>query len=348
MSFFEVNCDMTALAENYRLLEDKIGDFFAVVKCNAYGHGLKESVLTLCEAGCQSFAVAQSNEAILVRKLAPNAEILLLSRAKKCEISELFEKNITLTVFSAEYAKELLPFVKKDSKLHLKTEMSMNRSGLRFCEFENDFFGLAGNVFGIYTHLPRAFDKSETLDTVHRFEQIAKYTEQCIGRKLVKHCAASQAAIEIPEARLDACRVGLALYGAYPCEGIAPVMTAKSRVIGVHAAKKGEFVGYGDAFLCSRDTVIATVCGGYADGLLRSGKNRLTAVINGCLIRICGTPCMDRTMFDVTTMSENGKNVRIGDEVNFFGRDKSVTETACECDTIPYEILTSVGGKACI
>ncbi len=346
MSFFEIKCDMNALSENYLLLGKKIGDFFSVVKCNAYGHGLKSCVLALCDAGCKKFAVAQPSEAVLIRELSPSAEILLLSRADRCEISELFEKDIILTVFSREYAKEIAPFVEKSSRLHLKIETSMNRCGLLPNEIPSDFFGFSNNISGIYTHLPRAFDKAETQKTVESFAEISKAAERKLGRNILKHCAASQAALEIPSSRLDLSRIGIALYGAYPNEMLTPVMTAKSKVVALHTAKKGELVGYGRDFLCHRDTVVATVCGGYADGLLRSGKNRLTALINGQLAKVCGAPCMDRTMFDVTPIFDIGEKVSVGDEALFFGADKNVIETARECQTIPYEILTSVGGKA--
>ncbi len=347
MSYFEISCDMHALADNYFTLFKNIGDFFAVVKCNAYGHELKNCVSVLYEAGCRRFAVAKAEEAFLARSIAPDSEILLLSRAKSCEISELIDKNITMTVFSEEYAREIYPF-KSNARLHLKLETSMNRSGLRLQEIPREIFGLADNILGVYTHLPRAYNKTETLETVSRFEHISRELESRLGRRILKHCAASQAALELPKSRLDLCRIGIALYGAYQGHRLIPVMTAKSRVVGLHTAVKGESVGYGDAFLCRRDTVVATVCGGYADGLLRSGKNHLTAEINGCSVRACGVPCMDRTMFDVTPIFENGGKVFVGDEVLFFGRGKSVAETALECKTIPYEILTSAGGRGVV
>ncbi len=345
MSFFEIDCDMTALVENYRVLRETVGDFFAVVKCNAYGHGLQNCVSALYEAGCDRFAVVKAGEAFLTRQLASEAEILLLSRAEREYIPELFGKNITLTVFSEEYANEIYPYLTPNARLHLKVETAMNRSGLRPCEIPRGYFGLADNIFGIYTHFPRVFDREETLETVARFGEISNETESRLGRKILKHCASSQASIEIPESRFDSSRIGIALYGAYPCKALTPVMTAKSRVISVHTARKGERVGYGSYFICERDTVVATVCGGYADGLLRSGKNRLTASINGHKATVCGVPCMDRTMFDITPIFENGGKVKVGDEVLFFGRGKSVIEAARECETIPYEMLTSAGGR---
>ena len=130
MSFFTVSADISALTSNYLNLRNTVGELCCVVKCDAYGHGLIDCVSALYSTGCRSFAVASSAEAFSVRRLAPDAEILLLSRAE-IPLAGAFERqNITLTVFSGEYA-EALKSTGTKPKLHLKLDSRMNRSGFR-------------------------------------------------------------------------------------------------------------------------------------------------------------------------------------------------------------------------
>ncbi len=340
MSALTVTADMSALAHNFSFLRERVGDFYAVVKCNAYGHGLESCVRTLTYCGCSHFAVAYADEAYRVRELAPRAEILLLSRADNEDITRLCKENITLTVFSAEYAKMLKNI--DNARVHLKIETAMNRSGVRFNELSSVIRELSERVCGAYTHFPRSYDKDGTVRSLMLFSECAENIESMLGRKIIKHAAASDSALNIPETRLDISRIGIALYGVGGSE-LVPVMSVNSRVIHIHTARKGEFVGYGEACLCESDRIIATVSGGYSDGIPRSGVNSLTARINGFEVKLCGYPCMDRMMLDVTPIFENGKSVSVGDCVLFFGRDKNISETARECKTIPYEIMTSLG-----
>ncbi len=338
MSGVDISIDFSALAKNYTFLRETVGEFYAVVKCNAYGHGLSDCVKSLSECGCRRFAVAYPYEALLVRRLVPSAEILLLSRANASDISELVDNGIIITVFSEEYACAVKQY--KNARVHLKLETGMNRSGLRSEELSKELFGLAESICGAYTHFPRSYDRAATIGSAKLFSDAVGKVECFIGRRITKHAAASFAALSYPEVRFDASRIGIALYGVGDSR-LFPVKEVRTRVIHIHTARKGEYVGYGEPFLCTRDTAVATVCGGYADGIMRSGAKRLTARINGFDVRICGCPCMDRTMFDVTPVFENGASVSVGDEVLLFGKDKSVERTAHECGTIAYEVLTN-------
>ncbi len=336
MSRMYVRTELSALAENYTFLRKKVGELYAVVKCDAYGHGLSRCVQTLYGCGSRRFAVAYPSEALRVRELAPEAEILLFGRAEMSELSELCDRRIALTVADEEYAQAVRLY--KSARVHLKIETAMNRSGLRPSEIPSDIFGISGQICGAYTHFPRSDNKADTLRALKVFSEAANRIEELLGQEICKHAAASQAALSIPETRLDVSRIGIALYGVGDPR-LLPVKEAEAEVVQVHVAKKGEHVGYGGAFLCEKDTVVATVFAGYADGLLRSGANRLTAKINGHEVRICGCPCMDRSMFDVTPIYDLGGKVSVGDRALFFGRGKSIERTAEECGTIPYEVM---------
>ena len=226
----------------------------------------------------------------------------------------------------------------------------MNRSGF-LPNAENIFSSLSGlteSVCGAYTHFPSA-DAEELNDTKTRlsaFKETAHALEALLKRRIIKHSAASCAAIRLPCARLDRSRIGLLLYGVPPCDkatlpGLRPVMTLSGSVTGIRRVKKGETVGYGCVFKCKRDSVIATVDVGYACGLKRILRGRFMPMLLGERLPIAAI-CMDRTMLDVTELFEGGKTVRTGETVTFFGNEPSVTEMADAAETISYEILTSV------
>ncbi len=360
MSMFRVEIDRSAIAENFATLQGRIGKVCAVVKCDAYGHGLADTVKALSEAGCNDFAVAASEEAVTVRRLAPKAWILLLSGADASDIPELADANITLTLFSSEYA-EMLKNTSQKVRLHLKTDVGMNRTGFSTDEIPNDVFGLRGQIDGVYTHFPRAENIAETTSSLARFKEFSADLEHVLGRNLLKHASASAAAILIPQSRLDVSRIGLALYGVLPFAEPAnigkwmtehvsqiklrPAMRVSGRVISVRCVKKGGFIGYGEHFRAEHDMAVATVFGGYAHGISRSCANRLIVSIGRHDARICGVPCMDRTMFDVTQIFDSGDKVLPGDEAVFVGKGRQISGFAKACGTIPYEALCRFGGN---
>jgi alanine racemase len=224
----------------------------------------------------------------------------------------------------------------------------MNRCGFKCApsEIKEEFSNFRGNIEGTYTHFPRADEKDLTSTEVSfkRFLSDAAELEALLGKRLIKHSAATACALRLPMARLDRSRIGLALYGYLPenCTlpfSIKPVMSLTAPVISLKTVRKGEGVSYGSTPL-ERDTVIATVACGYANGLVRGAGRYLSPSINGNLVKIIGRVCMDRCMLDVTEIFEGGKGIAIYDGVEFFDNANAFSEAE---GTIPYEILTRVG-----
>ena len=400
--------DMDALADNASVLKSALGDFYAVIKCNAYGHGSVNCAKTLYQAGQRHFAVFSLPEALQIRPFIGNSEILILGRTPKEDLKTVSENGLVQTVFSREYVKEILSVTNK-IKLHIKIDTGMNRSGFPtgvhvffdskkenseggvilplgtnkengcLCRQDpenkkyrsagpvaerifSDISPLSDNILGIYTHFPCA-DSPDITDTEKRlslFLKTSKELDLLLGKRLIKHCAASAAAARLPESRLDLCRIGLMLYGVIPenvsfpfesykfqtcCKPILkPVMSLYGRIIDVRYLKKGETVGYGCVFTCKRDTVIATVDGGYANGIKRVLRGRFSPLISDKKVPVAAI-CMDRCMLDVTDLFTEGKTVRPGQTVTFFGDGYPVNEMARSAGTISYEILTSTGNE---
>ena len=341
--------DLTALIRNATLLKETVGDFYCVLKCNAYGHGAVSCAKALHELGVRHYAVFSLGEALEIRPFVGSSEILILGRTEAEGLTAVSENGLTQTVFSEEYAALLSSFSGK-LKLHIKADTGMNRSGFS-PDGERIFSNvskLAECVCGVYTHFPAA-DSDDLTDTVERlsvFKGVASELEALLKRPLTKHSAASAAALRVPEARLDLSRVGLALYGISPCAsadlpGLKPAMSLFGSVTAVRRVKKGDTVGYGCRFVCERDSMIATVDVGYAGGLQRRLCGRFMPKVLGERVPIAAV-CMDRSMLDVTCLFERGKNVKAGDTVTFFGDDPEITEMAYAAETISYEILTSM------
>lgn len=346
-----VKIDVRALLENAFEIRKCVGDFFCVLKCDAYGHGLDRCAGALYGAGFDRFAVYSIEEAMRIRGNAPESEILVLGRTEPKYASVLSEHRLIQSVFSEEYAGELAR-TKERIRVHIKLDSGMNRTGFK-CDSQgvkNSFLGFTGEVEGVYTHFYSA-DSRELLDTVYqldRFQSCAKELDSLFGRNLVKHAAASAGALRLKEARLDISRIGLALYGISPdnCQNICalkPVMSFLGTVIAVKSVKKGENIGYGGDFLVKRDTVVATVSAGYANGLPRAVNHSFKPLVRGVRVPFLGRICMDRCMLDVTELALSGISVLPYDEVCFFGQGLSVTELSDYEGTIPYETLVRVG-----
>ena len=343
--------DTLALAQNYAVLREKIGDFYCVLKCNAYGHGAVRCAKALYSAGARRFAVFSLDEACALRPYVGSSETLILGRTPVRDLSYVSEKGFTQTVFSEEYAGEVSSFSGR-LKLHIKVDTGMNRSGFS-PDSERIFSSLRDvkdGVLGIYTHFPSA-DAPDIYDTEKRlsvFLNVATEAERLFGTPLIKHAAASASAVRLPSARLDLCRIGLILYGVMPdntfVSGLTPIMSLCGRAVSVRRVKSGETVGYGGAYLCKNDSVIATVDVGYAGGVRRSLAGRFSVSVGGHRAPLVAV-CMDRCMIDVSELFDNGITVNIGDTVTFFGSELSINDVARAADTVSYEILTGAGLK---
>ncbi|MBR2010363.1 MAG: alanine racemase [Clostridia bacterium] len=362
MSYFQdpralAKIDVAALAANFISLHTyaaravtgaKPPRTIAVVKANAYGHGTAQAVPAFSRAGCDFFAVATLEEAIEVRLLAPDADILILGYTPPRRAADLARYDLTQTVFSSEYALELSKnatvfgvFV----KTHLKIDSGMCRLGFSpQCVDQIAAAAAQQNLapWGIYTHFPSAdTDLPATRAALSRFLH-CRQALSARGFSLFAHAAASAALLCLPEAVLDGARVGLALYGIapVPCTlGLTPALTLTAPIVQIHEVPTGTPVGYGGTFVTARPSRLGTVSIGYGDGIARRFREAVGRVCVRCksgvfFAPVAGNICMDQMMLDLT-----GIPAEAGDQTEPLG---DIPTTAAALDTIPYEILTSI------
>lgn len=344
--------DLSALQSNALFLKDRLSDLYCVVKCNAYGHGDVECVSALYDVGMRRFAVFSLDEAMRIKNVARNSEILILGRTDISLTEVICRYGFVQTLASSEYA-EALANAPDCPKLHVKLDTGMNRSG--FTEIP-PLNGIESKTVGAYTHFPNADapDFSDTVARFRRFEAMANDLQHRLKRPLVLHCTASASALHknselIPEKGI--CRTGLALYGIKPAECaedvfLTPVMSFYADISEVRTVNAGESIGYGKRTLCTKKSQIVTVSAGYANGLSRLLFGRFKPSVNGYQVPFAGNICMDRCMLDVTEIFERGGSVKTGDTVIFFDKTHPVTLVSDAIGTISYEALTSVGNLA--
>jgi alanine racemase len=345
-----VKVDTERLKANAERLSALVGDFYCVVKCDAYGHGIEECVKALFETGRRKFAVYSVDEAVRVKNAVREAEVLILGRTPSRYLPSVADNGFVQTVFSVEYAEEVRASGSVPS-LHVKLDTGMNRTG--FCgdaeEILRAFSGSEGAIKGVYTHFncADAPSLSVALGQLEDFKERASKLEAMLGAPLVKHAAATAAALRIKEARLDLCRIGLGIYGVLPdnCEGLcelAPVMSFTAPTVSLRWVKKGQTVGYGCDTVLSRDSYIATVSVGYGFGLPRSARG-FSPYICGVRVPIIGRICMDRCMLDLSDALDGGLRVRVGDRAEFISDKLPVSELSAAEGTVPYETLCRIG-----
>lgn len=331
----------------------------AVVKADAYGHGDAEVARALQEGGIDMFAVSNILEGINLRRAGILGEILILGYTPTGFASELVEYGLTQTLISEEYAEELSHAdCAKEIKCQFAVDTGMRRVGLnaddpdcaeRVIRAYSDKLSLNG----IYTHLCvcGTQDEENVRFTAHQIEMFQKVAERVSDLSLPHvHYMNSAGGTSTFSEYGNIARLGIVMYGLKPDrdyempEGILPILEWKTVVAMVKTVKAGDSIGYGRSYIAERDSVIATLPVGYADGYNRLLSNNFYVLINGKRARIVGNICMDQMMIDVT-----GLDVRCGDEVTLIGKcgDETVTadEMAEKINTIGYEIVCSISGR---
>lgn len=350
------------LAQNYHTLRALAprSKFAGLVKANAYGHGAVEVARRLASLGADYLLVACLDEAEELRQAGIQAPILILGYTPLEAADELLDQNITQTVYDPEQARALSDFAfSRGQRLrcHLKADTGMSRLGVLCDEAGLDqaadtlaaMARLPGlETEGIFMH----FADADTCPAYSKM-QIRRYNgllERLAARGVtfaIRHCCAGAATLNYPEAHFDMIRPGILLYGHQPdhaCDGmvdVAPVMELKSRVVSVKHLPRGTCISYGRTFTLQRDSVIAAVPVGYADGLFRLLSNRQEMLVHGRRVPQIGRVCMDMCMLDVTDVP----GVRVGDVVTVFGDGLPLEEKADTIGTITYELLCAVSPR---
>ena len=354
----EINLDeLTHNIHTLRKILTPSAKFLGVVKANAYGHGMTQCAHTLQASGADWLAVATVPEGVTLRQSGITLPILCLGQTQPELAPLMAEYAITQSVGDLQNAKalsEIARSISKNIRIHVKIDTGMSRTGFYWPDNDTAKTITANEILeacnlpgldaeGIFTHFAAADDDKEyTRLQLNRFND-AKNTLASLGRTFrIAHAAASVGTLDYPEAHLDMGRFGLVLYGYASTEtgnvdsnlGLHPVMTLKSRITAVRSLPKGTTISYGRTHTLRRDSVIAVLPIGYADGLPRVLSNNFSVKIHNTLCPNVGRVCMDMCMIDVTDVQD----VKAGDVAVIWDEDL-VPEAAKNAYTIIHELL---------
>ncbi len=356
--------DTKALTHNFNIIKNTANTrVCAVVKADAYGHGVGIVAPLLQKQGADVFAVSNIEEAIELRDCGITKPIIILGYTPCDFAPELAENGISQCVYSLEYATELSNTAKKSElkiKIHLKLDTGMSRLGFD-CRTD-DLCGIDEavaaaklenlEVDGVFTHFAVS-DRNELEEDGFTDEQYNRFISAVKMLKLnginpeFVHCCNSAAMCQDKEKHLNMCRAGIVLYGLTPSstlelpQDFKPVMSFKSVVSQVKQINAGDTVSYGRTFKADRTVTVATVTAGYADGYPRLLSNKGYVLIHGKRANILGRICMDQFCVDVTDIP----NVKRDDEVLLFGGDLPVEQLAELANTINYELICDVSSR---
>lgn len=357
--------DLDAIAHNIkeiRKITNLNSKIMAVVKADAYGHGFLEVTKTLLENGADRLAVAVLQEGKQLRSRGVTVPILILGASGEESVEDLINFDITPSVFTYEFAKELSYAAErkeKVTKIHIKIDTGMSRIGFLAGdnneEIVDEILKISRlpyiEIEGIFSHFATSdeADKSYTLLQYERFMDVCDKLEDKGLHIPIKHICNSAGIMMYPEMHLDMVRPGVILYGMYPSDevdksrlNLIPAMTLKSTVTHVKEVEEGRGVSYGKEFITSKKMKIATVPIGYADGYLRKLAHEGKMIVNGEKVAIIGRICMDQCMIDVTNVHTIDK----GDEVTIFGREGvTIDDLAAWLETINYEVSCVIGKR---
>lgn len=355
--------DHDALRWNLRQVRAKVGDkvkILSMVKANGYGHGAAAVAKTLASAGSDAFGVATLEEGVELRQAGIVAPILLLAGVYLEQVEPLLTLRLTPVVHELDAMKRLDAEIQRRGttlNVHLKIDTGMGRIGLPAGEVAHWLPKIlklqALKIEGVFSH----FSTAESVEGVYTKKQLAIFSDLLTTLRAQGmapqycHLANSAATITQPAAYFDMVRPGIMLYGAYPSREMAqrvtlkPVMSWKTRILQLKKVPPRTSISYGQTYITERESLIATLPIGYADGYSRLLSNRGEALVRGQRAKVAGRVCMDLTMLDVTDIA----NVQQGDEVVLLGRqgdgEISADEIAAWTNTISYEIFTSVGAR---
>jgi alanine racemase len=352
--------DLGAVQRNLLRFRQTVGPgvaIFGVVKADAYGHGAVPVAQAL-EPLCNALAVSLVEEGLELRAAGIRAPILVLGAYYNRHQDEALAQRLTPVVYDRGDLDRFAAAAARRGRradVHLKIDTGMSRLGIAVGELEATLtrFGDLPSLrlAGLCTHFASA-DLPEagiTEEALRRFETARTGAARAGFQDLVNHAANSAAAVRFPNARLDAVRPGLALYGAMPSEtvplpGLEGALSLKTRVMAVHQIPPGTGVSYGGIWRAARPSRIATLPIGYADGYPRHVQGA-SALVAGRRVPIVGAVCMDMLMIDATDLPE----AALGGAVTLIGRDGAeaitVDDLAHWAGTINYEILCGISKR---
>ena len=326
----DVTVDLAAVRHNAGRLLAELGgaELWAVVKADGYGHGAADVGNAALEAGATALCVATAPEAFALRAAVPSARLIVLGPTRPEELGRARDASLELVVATPGPVPDGIP-------VHLKLDTGMGRWGL------SELPGRATDVVGLMTHFASA-DSDEAFTRV----QLERFLEATADwSHLTRHAANSAAVLRLPEARLDAGRCGIALYGISPfgdepgAHGLRPVLGWRSEVTDVKQLPPGASTGYGRRYVAERETWIGLVPVGYADGFRRD-LTGTEVLVGGERRRVVGTVSMDAFAVELPSP------VDVGTPVTLIGDGVHVEEHARVAGTIAYEIVCGVNTRS--
>ena len=367
-TWVEVNLD--ALKHNYETIESRLSagsSIVAVVKADAYGHGVENTVREFSACGCRWFAVSNLEEALQVRSINSECSILILGYTPPKYAQTLAINNISQAVFDSSYAESLSAAATEcgvQINIHIKVDTGMSRLGFVFHDSVEDassveeiaatcrLHGLYPE--GIFTHFASADEENGELFTRLQYDLFMTLIG-CLEFEGItfplRHCCNSAATVLYPEMHLDLVRPGIILYGLMPSSflkgkiNLKPALKMKTVVSMVKTIPAGTPVSYGRTYTADKDIKIATVPVGYADGYMRKLSDNAVMKIGDKYVPVIGRICMDQCMLDVSDIEDIGE----GATVTVFDSNPqsplSVDALAEKTGTINYEYVCGINKR---
>lgn len=351
--------DLEAIAHNVRRVVEMVGPevaVLAVLKADAYGHGMVRVARTALNNGARYLGVASVNEGSVLRQAGITAPILVLGYTPAWQARELVLLNLSATVFNLDVAHALSRAARElnsQARVHVKVDTGMGRLGLLPDEVLPFVLSLRTVphlvLEGIFTHFSVAdSDPEYTRWQIGRFRQVLQALSEVGIEFPLIHAANSAAILTLPESHFTMVRLGIAMYGLHPSPQVRcppdfrPALAFKTQIAQVKTLPPGSFVSYGNTYQTTGEQRIAVIPVGYADGFRRAPRHWGEVLVHGQRVPIVGRVCMDQTMIDVSSVP----NVRQGDEVVLIGEQGqeriTVEDVAERLGTINYEVVSEI------
>ena len=354
-TILEVN--LNAVVDNlnfYRSFLKPETKLVCMVKADAYGAGAVEVAKTLQDHRVDYLAVAVADEGVTLRRNGITQNIMIMN-PEMTAFKTMFDYDLEPEVYSFRLMEALIHAAEKEGitgwPVHIKLDTGMHRLGF---DPEKDIDKVIVRLKRQNAIIPRSvfshfvgsdsddFDNFSTMQ-FEKFDKASKKLQAAFSHKILRHMDNSAAIEHFPERQMDMCRLGLGLYGVDPRDNrmLHTVSTLKTTILQLRHVPKEETVGYSRKGILTRDSVIAAIPIGYADGLNRHlGRGKCYCLVNGQKAPYVGNICMDVAMIDVTDI-----DCKEGDSVEIFGEHLPVTVLSDALDTIPYEVMTSVSNR---
>lgn len=366
-----VEISKTNLLHNISVIRNLIGEkrkLMAVVKGNAYGHGIIEVANIAIDDSADWLGVNAIEEGIILRESGISAPIMILGYIPFKDLEEAVRHDLSLIVYNMETVRRLEKFSKKLAKktaLHIKIETGTNRQGIRGTKLSalRDFIQKSPHLIleGISTHFANIEDTTDHSYAQSQLENFEKIEKEFFGenKELVRHTACTAAILLFRETYFDMVRAGIGIYGLWPSKEtrvsylmkkkklpeLKPVLTWKTKIAQLKDVPEDSFISYGCTYRTTRDTRLAVLPVGYYDGYLRAFSNVSYVLVKGKRAPIRGRVCMNIILADVTDI----KDVKLEDEVVLLGKQGNEEITAdylaSLAGTINYEIVTNINSS---